>query len=77
LFFLRLSSSAVIKRHEVREVQHLRMSIAAPTFLSSFTFSSSLTGGETTDPDDDDNPDDDSMNTRLERTLIETTQVAH
>lgn len=50
----------MIRRHEEHKVQHLTMSIAAPTSLSSFTFLSSLMGGEATNPDDDDDPDDDS-----------------
>jgi hypothetical protein len=77
MFFLPYSSSAVIKRHEEREVQHLRMSIAAPTPLSSFTFPSSLMAEM--------QPIRMTMTiqmmarkvTRLERTRIETTQVAY
>ncbi len=38
------------------------MSIAALKFLGSFTFPSSLMGGEIMDLDDDDDPDDDSDN---------------
>jgi hypothetical protein len=60
VFFLHLSSSAVIRRHEEREVQHLTMSVAAPTSLNTLWFPSSLMGRDATDHDDDDDPDDKS-----------------
>jgi hypothetical protein len=60
VFFLHLSSSAVIRRHEEREVKHLTMSVAASTSLNALWLPSSLMGRDTTDPDDDDDPDDKS-----------------
>jgi len=64
LYLMRFFSSLIlvrrIRRHEEREVQHLTMSVAAPTSLNVLWFPSSLMGRDATDHDDDDDPDDKS-----------------